>query len=219
MDTPWHQRTWIIIVLVLFFFPLGLFLAWKHPNWSKTSKWIATGVVIVIAVNVYLDKEETSPLQVETEVVENDAGVDSAEASSSEGGSEKPMLGTSQEAVEEVQVQEPEFSASDIAEARKLIAEVRTLINTGRSMENLRNTEELDLLRECGTKMRTSQARLKDIQDEVSTLNLPSGALFISVAASEAVSCVWCLDEAIEMCDLASESLTLAESSLDELPK
>ncbi len=40
----WYQKTGGIIALLVLFFPVGLYLMWKHASWNKTAKWIVTGV-------------------------------------------------------------------------------------------------------------------------------------------------------------------------------
>lgn len=40
----WYQTTGGIIALLILFFPVGLYLMWKHASWNKTAKWIVTGV-------------------------------------------------------------------------------------------------------------------------------------------------------------------------------
>lgn len=40
----WYQTTGGIIALLILFFPVGLFLMWKHATWNKTTKWIVTGI-------------------------------------------------------------------------------------------------------------------------------------------------------------------------------
>ena len=34
----WYQKTGFIILLLIFFFPVGLFLMWKYTNWGKKVK-------------------------------------------------------------------------------------------------------------------------------------------------------------------------------------
>lgn len=46
---PLRKRSWFIILLLIFFFPVGLYLMWRHANWSKTPKWVVTGVIAVLA--------------------------------------------------------------------------------------------------------------------------------------------------------------------------
>lgn len=45
---PWYKRTGWIIVLLIFFFPLGILLMWLFAPWSNRTKGIITGLVGVI---------------------------------------------------------------------------------------------------------------------------------------------------------------------------
>lgn len=46
---PLRKRKWFIILFLIIFFPVGLYLMWRHANWSKTAKWVVTGVIAVLA--------------------------------------------------------------------------------------------------------------------------------------------------------------------------
>jgi hypothetical protein len=43
-EVKWHQRPWVIIVLAIVFFPLGVFLIWHKASWGKTSKIVLTAI-------------------------------------------------------------------------------------------------------------------------------------------------------------------------------
>jgi hypothetical protein len=50
----WYRTNIGVGAALLFFFPVGLYLLWSHPDWSKKSKWIVTAIVavfILIAVS------------------------------------------------------------------------------------------------------------------------------------------------------------------------
>lgn len=44
---PVYKRTWFIIVMLIYVFPVGLYLMWKYTNWKQ---WIKIAVTAVIAV-------------------------------------------------------------------------------------------------------------------------------------------------------------------------
>jgi len=44
LGVPWMESPYVIAVLLFLFFPLGLYLLWKHPAWSKTRKVAWTGM-------------------------------------------------------------------------------------------------------------------------------------------------------------------------------
>ncbi len=43
-ELKWHQKTTPVILLLIFFFPVGLYLMWKNEMWSKSTRWIVTGI-------------------------------------------------------------------------------------------------------------------------------------------------------------------------------
>ena len=45
----WYQKTGWIIALLIFFFPVGLFLMWKYTDWKKPIKWIVTALILICA--------------------------------------------------------------------------------------------------------------------------------------------------------------------------
>lgn len=47
---PWYKKTGWIIVLLIFFWPVGLILMWKYTNWSKKTKQIVSAVIAVYAL-------------------------------------------------------------------------------------------------------------------------------------------------------------------------
>ena len=39
----WYQSSWAAILFLFLFFPVGLYLMWKHTTWPKVAKWVITG--------------------------------------------------------------------------------------------------------------------------------------------------------------------------------
>ncbi len=39
-NLKWNEKTWVIVLFLLFFFPLGLYYTWKTPIWSIKTKTI-----------------------------------------------------------------------------------------------------------------------------------------------------------------------------------
>lgn len=49
----WYKKTIVIVVFLLFLFPVGLFFMWKWALWSNLVKWIITIVgIISVTLNV-----------------------------------------------------------------------------------------------------------------------------------------------------------------------
>lgn len=40
----WYKTNQGMILLLVFFFPAGLFLMWKYAGWNKKVKWIITSM-------------------------------------------------------------------------------------------------------------------------------------------------------------------------------
>lgn len=55
---PWYTKTGWIITLLILFFPVGLYLMWKHCKWGKKTKGIVTAVVLIFALLCSGDSEE-----------------------------------------------------------------------------------------------------------------------------------------------------------------
>ena len=49
----WYQKTWTIVLLLLVFWPAGLYLMWKYAAWSRPAKIIVT-VVVALCAAAYL---------------------------------------------------------------------------------------------------------------------------------------------------------------------
>lgn len=50
MEKKFYQRNWFILLLLVFFFPVGLFLMWKYADWKKAIKIIVTVVVAIMFI-------------------------------------------------------------------------------------------------------------------------------------------------------------------------
>lgn len=46
--SDWKHNPLIVGLLVVFCFPLGLYLLWVHPTWQSRTKWIVTGIFAVV---------------------------------------------------------------------------------------------------------------------------------------------------------------------------
>ncbi|HUD44386.1 MAG TPA: hypothetical protein VMR41_02485 [Patescibacteria group bacterium] len=43
----WYKGNGGIIALLIFFFPVGLFLMWKYAHWNKAVKWVITAIFAI----------------------------------------------------------------------------------------------------------------------------------------------------------------------------
>lgn len=51
MKQKWYEKNSGIVVLLIIFFPAGLYLMWKHATWRKATKWVITGIFLLIMIN------------------------------------------------------------------------------------------------------------------------------------------------------------------------
>lgn len=57
----WYTESiWIIVLLVLFF-PVGLFLMWKYSTWNKAVKWIITVIIAIFVLTSLVSSNSTTP--------------------------------------------------------------------------------------------------------------------------------------------------------------
>lgn len=79
---PWYRRTLTVVLLLIFFFPVGLVLLWMRPDWSAGRRAgitaLVTALVLIIASNQGPPPATTTQLGPPT-----GAGVGSASASAS----------------------------------------------------------------------------------------------------------------------------------------
>lgn len=49
-ELKWYQKPKGVIILLILFFPIGLYQMWKNELWSKSTRWIVTVLLVVIAL-------------------------------------------------------------------------------------------------------------------------------------------------------------------------
>ena len=49
-ELKWYQKPTSVIILLILFFPIGLYLMWKNELWTKPTRWIITGVIILLVL-------------------------------------------------------------------------------------------------------------------------------------------------------------------------
>jgi hypothetical protein len=60
-ELKWYQKPTGVIILLIIFFPVGLYLMWKNDMWTKKTRWIVTGVLAVfVLANLGNDKATSS---------------------------------------------------------------------------------------------------------------------------------------------------------------
>lgn len=83
IDTAYTKDidAWFIIVMIIFFFPMGLWLMWTRTSWTKTAKILCTVIVAVLFISnaIGIVRDYTQGGEETTAQAEDVAAVDMAE--------------------------------------------------------------------------------------------------------------------------------------------
>lgn len=58
-SNAWYDKTWLVIILCVIFFPIGLYALWKNSSISKGWKIVITSIIALILISNLRDKEKT----------------------------------------------------------------------------------------------------------------------------------------------------------------
>jgi hypothetical protein len=47
---PWYGQAWLVVLALVFLFPIGVYLMWFHSGWGTRLKWAVTVVVVIYVV-------------------------------------------------------------------------------------------------------------------------------------------------------------------------
>ena len=73
-ELKWHQKPKGVIILLIFFFPAGLYLMWKNELWTKQTRWIVTGIIAVLILANASKNNKTLLGKWHTEISNEDIG-------------------------------------------------------------------------------------------------------------------------------------------------
>jgi hypothetical protein len=60
-ELKWYQKPTGVIILLIFFFPVGLYLMWKNELWTKQTRWIVTAVLALVVIANAGNNKSSSP--------------------------------------------------------------------------------------------------------------------------------------------------------------
>jgi len=61
-DLKWYQKKNGIIIVLILFFPVGLYLMWKHSDWNNKTKVIITSIFLIGAIFSKTDESSDSKI-------------------------------------------------------------------------------------------------------------------------------------------------------------
>lgn len=66
----WHQKPTSIILLLIIFFPLGMYYMWKNEIWAVKTRWIITSFFIILVIANAGNKNTSNTKQTEQSTTE-----------------------------------------------------------------------------------------------------------------------------------------------------
>lgn len=60
-EKKWYDKTWLVVLLCLFFFPLGIYALWKNSSISKGWKIGLTVILILLVIAGLSDDDNSTP--------------------------------------------------------------------------------------------------------------------------------------------------------------
>ncbi|MGV3155481.1 hypothetical protein [Staphylococcus simulans] len=58
MNEKWYQKSWFVILMLIFLFPVGLFLMWYFKKWNNPIRWILTVIIVFISIFSIFDNSD-----------------------------------------------------------------------------------------------------------------------------------------------------------------
>jgi hypothetical protein len=86
-NNKWYEKTPAIVLLLIFFFPVGLYLMWKYTNWAKGAK---IGVSVLAGIVVIVALANPSPTQTNNTASNNDVKQETAKVEPTPQPEQKP---------------------------------------------------------------------------------------------------------------------------------
>ena len=75
-ESKWYDKKALVIILLVIFFPVGLYALWKSNRFSKMSKGIITAVVIaILLIFGFMDEQEEKTIQGQQKTVEKKSNI------------------------------------------------------------------------------------------------------------------------------------------------
>lgn len=54
-NQSWKSNTWVIIALIIFFWPYGFYLMFRHARWSVAVKWLVLATFLFLLIRAASD--------------------------------------------------------------------------------------------------------------------------------------------------------------------
>ncbi|WP_214783255.1 hypothetical protein [Exiguobacterium sp. S3] len=87
-----YQKTWFVVLMLLLFFPVGLFLMWRYQKFNQIARIIITVIIALAAIPAFTggsDETATDPALEETPAVEAEADTSEEDKAAAEEAAKK----------------------------------------------------------------------------------------------------------------------------------
>ena len=74
-ESVWYKQTWGIILVLIFFYPVGVYLLWKYGKFQKTGKQIATACFGVLFLISLINASRTAKYEQEIQSTQSTAEI------------------------------------------------------------------------------------------------------------------------------------------------
>ena len=58
MENKWYNKTWIVVVALILFAPVGIYAIYKNTNFSSSTKKILYVIVGIFFINLIIEAQE-----------------------------------------------------------------------------------------------------------------------------------------------------------------
>jgi len=72
-NLKWHQRPIIVVLLLIVFFPLGLYFMWKNRVWTITSRWVIS-IFFTLMVVANINKNKNNNIMTNNSISNTNSG-------------------------------------------------------------------------------------------------------------------------------------------------
>lgn len=140
-NSKWYQKTPGIVLLIILFFPIGLFLMWRHATWSTMTKAIITGFFAVALLWNPNSDSGASEIPVETTDQRAEEGQSDVEVESEDMNSQTSLEAEDAGQEGDVEAEKEREKQQCIDDANALYSELQEMHE---ELQSFRKTEDFN---------------------------------------------------------------------------
>ncbi|MBQ6600607.1 MAG: DUF4236 domain-containing protein [Clostridia bacterium] len=170
----WYQKSWFAILMLILFFPAGVYLMWKHTNWNKIIKIVITVFFAFVLLAAFQGDEGETPSETNNNITTSDFSASSTETtenSTEESTTESTTKETTTESTTKETTTEEPTTESTTKETttepttKETTTKVTTTVTTTKETTTKATTTE-STTKETTTKATTAEPTTKQTTEE-----------------------------------------------------